>query len=356
MARAEEESGGPSVQPRMLREKNRSAPPAEDDDDNDEVSAIRRHRGGYAATYAVSVIAARRNRLSSTHSSISGSKAGILMNNQVTDAESLGWLDAVPSLPMQTVLKAALPLSDPERRENGIVSDRNRGEKSERTNSSRHHAAISARDSQGKDGLLEKGLERALFILGPSNPVRKVCVKVANSQLFGLLVHLSVLLSSALLVVIPAAEDLPGQGSITLSKSTRQTIDFVTTCVFSVEFLLVVVAQVIPIQNQIQMSLNSFITFRPNLHVRTFYAQHDGRASFLHGMHILGQAGIWWTFLFCVLLGSALVHCNKVSIYQGGNYSRQVFVSILQPRVTAGFKPQIFHSGSEFGLLDEISI
>ena len=259
MARAEEESGGQAAAAQSLRAKGLSAKRGERDgaeDDDDEFSSLgKRNGGGYVATYAVATIVARRKRLSTTSDAILK-----IANAQVLEAGSLNWLDAVPILPMRTVLQALMPPTPPAPPVNAVNlvekstarSNKESGGKSARSGNSEnpsHGVARSTnlRGAPGKDihwQTDEMLAERTLFLLSPSNPVRITCVQMARSNILGLVVHLSVLLSSALLVAIPAAEDLPGQGT-TLSVSTRQTIELVTTCIFSVEFLLLIASQVL---------------------------------------------------------------------------------------------------------------
>ena len=207
----------------------------------------RKTGSGYAATYSVATVAAQRKRIlsASLGDGMSVLSAGQESQSETTDG--LGWVETVAIQPIQTVLMAALPF--PAMLDVGVEP----GGRLEETNA-KHGARATHRGSAagatlgvqaGRVAVVVPLAERTLFLLGPSNPVRLLFVRAARSSAIGLLVHLCVLLNSALLVLIPAAEDMPGQPAPPISPDTRLIIDLATTCVFSAELVIAVAAQVL---------------------------------------------------------------------------------------------------------------
>ena len=217
-----------------------------------------RRKTGYASTYPVAAVAAQRKKIVSA-AGLDDDGMSVLSNGQGLQgpasekSHGLSWFETVTIQPMQKVLMAALPLQ--------ATSDVEQGGRLEETIANRGGRAT-LRGSQATPGLgrpagvtlldVQTGgmkndvplTERTLFLLGPSNPVRLLFVHASRSTSIGLLVHLCVLLSSALLVLIPAAEDMPGQPAPPISSDTRRAIDLATTCVFSAELIIAVAAQV----------------------------------------------------------------------------------------------------------------
>ena len=209
---------------------------------------------GYAATYAVATVAAQRKRILSASLGDGMSTRSAGQESEVETTDDLSWVATVAIQPIQTVLMAALPL--PTMLDVGFEAGFEAGGKLGQTNtkyggrathtgSSSGPAVVTLGVQAGRVAVEVPFTERTLFLLRPSNPLRLLFVRAARSSAIGLLVHLCVLLNSALLVLIPAAEDMPGQPAPPISPETRQIIDLATTCVFSAELVIAVAAQVL---------------------------------------------------------------------------------------------------------------
>ena len=213
----------------------------------------RKTGSGYAATYSVATVAAQRKRMlgASFYEGKPALSAGKRSASESETTNGLGWVETLAIQPMQNVLKAVLPLPATTDgfevgHQDGRLADGTaiKGGRVTHRGSASGPAGAALGVQAGTEGV--PLTERTLFLLGPSNPVRWLFVRAARSSAIGILVHLCVLLNSALLVLIPAAEDMPGQSAFTIASGTRKVIDLATTCVFSAELLIAVAAQVLP--------------------------------------------------------------------------------------------------------------
>ena len=249
MAREEDEGGQERTKPgENVRARSREGMKTVGQEDSAAQASDWHHARSYSAVYAISAIAARRKRLNSVTTLGGTAAAKTAATAAAASAAGLGWVETVPFTSIRNVLRAALPqpvlpiMSKALNRSESFSADEGKISRSGRSVYSVSTGVALDEEGSSDDGF---SAERTLFVFGPSNIIRLLCTKATKSWLLGSVVHLCVLLSSVLPVLIPAADDLPNQPPAAITVPTRQVIDLSTTCVFSLEFVLAVPAQVV---------------------------------------------------------------------------------------------------------------
>jgi hypothetical protein len=85
--------------------------------------------------------------------------------------------------------------------------------------------------------------ESSLFMFGPTNKFRLLCLRIMDSISFQTIIYLSICLSCIMLIATPPAEDAPSLSS-PFSLPTRNVLNKLLTSVFTIEFLVKIIAQV----------------------------------------------------------------------------------------------------------------
>ena len=85
--------------------------------------------------------------------------------------------------------------------------------------------------------------ETSLYLFGPTNRFRLLCIKIKDSQFFQSIIYSSIFVSCVMLLATPPAEDVPNLRS-PVALSTRQFLNKVFTFFFAFEFLVNVISQV----------------------------------------------------------------------------------------------------------------